>query len=113
MELETQDIDDDTRVIRIHGRLDAPGVDRLEARFNAAVVVGGHHALVDLSRVDFIASLGLRLFIVAVRAAAYKGRQIAFFGAQPAVRQVLEHAAFERIAPLAPDLAGARALISA
>ena len=112
MDLETVDIGGDTHVISIHGRLDALGVDRLEAKFNAAVTVGSHHALVDLSRVDFIASLGLRMFIVAVRAGTRKGKQIVFFGAQPGVRQVLEHSAFEKIAPLAVDLPAARALLS-
>ena len=86
MQLETEDIDSETRVIRVQGRLDAPAVDQLESKFNAAVAAGGHHALIDLSQVDFVASLGLRMFIVAVRATVRKGRQIVFYGAQPAVR---------------------------
>jgi anti-sigma B factor antagonist len=112
MDLEMEDLGNDCRVVRLQGRLDALGVERLESKFNAAVAAGGHHALIDLSRVDFVASLGLRMFIMAVRAGVRKGKQIVFFGAQPAVRQVLEHSAFEKIAPLAEDQEAARALVS-
>jgi anti-anti-sigma factor len=112
MDLEMEDLGNDCRVVRLQGRLDAPGVERLESKFNAAVAAGGHHALVDLGKVDFVASLGLRMFIMAVRAGVRKGKQIVFYGAQPGVRQVLEHSAFEKIAPLTEDLDAARRLIS-
>ncbi len=82
-----EDLGNDCRVVRLQGRLDAPGVERLESKFNAAVAAGGHHALVDLGKVDFVASLGLRMFIVAVRAGVRKGKQIVFYGAQPGVRR--------------------------
>lgn len=109
--IEIEDLGADCRLVRMHGRLDGPGVDRVETRFDVAVANGKQHALVDLGDVDFVASLGLRMFFTAVRGGLRHGKKIVFFGAQPGVRQVLEHAAFEKVAPLAPDFEAARALL--
>lgn len=86
--------------IRLNGRLDAPGADRIDLRFTAHAAAGTHHAVVDLADVGFVASMGLRLLISAARAMHAKGRQMVLFGAAGAVREVLEHAAIDQIIPL-------------
>ena len=51
------------KVVRVAltGRLDAASVDRIETRFVAALVPGANSAVVDLSQVDFIGSMGIRM----------------------------------------------------
>ena len=44
--------------VKLRGRLDTPGVDRVEAKLNSAVVPEGRNTVVDLSEVSFIASMG-------------------------------------------------------
>jgi len=86
--------------IRLTGRLDAPGADRIDLRFTAHAAAGTHHALVDLTGVSFVASMGLRLLISAARALHVKGRRMVLFGASGAVREVLEQTAIDQIIPL-------------
>jgi anti-anti-sigma factor len=106
--MTTEVIDRDEMLVRLHGRLDAIGIDGVESQFTAALAASGRRVLVDLSDVDFIASLGLRMFIVAVKAAKRRGHPVVFYGAQAAVRQVLEHAAFDKVAPVVAERATAR-----
>lgn len=93
--------------IRLNGRLDAPGADRIDLRFTAHTAAGTRHAVVDLAGVSFVASMGLRLLISAARAMRVKGRQLVLFGATGPVREVLEHAAIDQIIPLVEDEAQA------
>ncbi len=93
--------------IRLNGRLDAPGADRIDLRFTVHAAAGTHHAVVDLAGVSFVASMGLRLLISTARAMHVKGRQMVLFGATPSVRDVLEQAAIDQIIPLADDEAQA------
>jgi anti-anti-sigma regulatory factor len=48
------------RVVKVTlaGRLDTTGVDRVETRFVASIVPRSSSAIVDLSQVDFIGSMG-------------------------------------------------------
>ena len=93
--------------IRLNGRLDAPGADRIDLRFTAHAAAGAHHAVVDMAGVNFIASMGLRLLISAARAMHVKGRKMVLFGAAGPVREVLEQAAIDQIIPLVEDEAQA------
>jgi anti-anti-sigma factor len=83
--------------VRLHGRLDAAGADRVGLRFTAAVAALGKPAVVDLSGVAFIASMGMRLLISAAKGARLRGHKVALFGAQPQVGEVLDEAALDQI----------------
>ena len=56
--------------MKLRGRLDTPGVDRVEAKFTSAVVPEARNTVVDLSEVAFIASMGLRMFIGLAKSAS-------------------------------------------
>jgi anti-anti-sigma factor len=93
------------------GRLDSSGVDRIETRFIASVVPAGKHALVDLSGVTFVSSMGIRMLITTARALQAKQARMVLFGAQPVVREALEHVALGSIIPIVADEAAATALV--
>jgi anti-sigma B factor antagonist len=86
--------------VGLNGRLDAPGADRVGVRFTAAVVVHGKNAIVDLSNVTFIASLGLRLLISSARGLHLKGGRMVLFGPGELVKEVLDEAAIDQIIPV-------------
>jgi anti-anti-sigma factor len=83
--------------VRLSGRLDAPGADQIGVRFTAAVVAPGRNAVIDLSGVSFIASLGMRLLIASARGLHTKGATLVVFGAQEGVQNALEQAALDQI----------------
>jgi anti-anti-sigma factor len=64
------------------------------------VVSQARHAVIDLSRVDFLASMGIRMFIASARGLHLKGAKMVLFGAQPLVWSVLEHVALDQIIPI-------------
>lgn len=107
MELQVDDIGGAINCLRLTGRLDAPGADRIGLRFTAAGSAPGRHVLVDLSGVDFLASMGIRLLIATARAARARDSMFVMFGAQELVQTVLTDAAIDQIIPLFPTEAEA------
>jgi anti-sigma B factor antagonist len=108
MELQVDDIVGGTvNCLRLTGRLDAPGADQIGLRFTAAATAPGRHAVVDLSGVSFVASMGIRLLIATARAARTRGSMFLMFGAPELVQAVLTDAAIDQIIPLFPTEAEA------
>jgi anti-anti-sigma factor len=95
-------------VVALQGRLDTVGVDQVETRFSAAVAAGARDALVDLSQVSFLSSMGVRLIITAARAQRQSGHRMVLFGAQPVVQATLETVALDLIVPVVASRAEAQ-----
>lgn len=111
--LDIEILDDETLEARLTGRLDVVGVDAVETRFTAALVPSGKNALVDLSGVDFAASLGIRMFVAVGRSLARDGRKLALHSASDTVAEVLEMAALDQLMIVAPDVESARVALAA
>ncbi|HEY8051133.1 MAG TPA: STAS domain-containing protein [Ramlibacter sp.] len=103
LDIDVIPIDDETIVVSLAGRLDSAAVDSIETRFTAAVVAANRHAAIDLTSVNFLASMAIRLFITSARAMGNKGRRIALFGANPEVASVLEAVALDQLMPVTRD----------
>jgi anti-anti-sigma factor len=99
MELQLTSLGDAAKVA-LQGRLDTPGVDQIETRFTASVVAGGKHTLVDLSGVTFISSMGIRMLISTGRSLSLKKAKLVLFGAQPLVKESLDHVSLNDIVPV-------------
>src|SRR5215468_9724799 len=109
------DITEEDGVVRVvlFGRLDTPGVDAIETRLTGAVCPRGARTVVDLSGVEFIGSLGLRMFITIARALSRRNGKMILYAPQPFVAQVLETASLGDIIPVQPDAASAVAAAKA
>ena len=95
MQIETHDVQG-ARIIRPHGRIDSS----TSAVFEQAVKVEGlGRLLLDLSDVAFMSSAGLRVVLVAVKAARAAGGSFAVFGMTEAVKMVFHMSGFDRIIP--------------
>jgi anti-anti-sigma factor len=95
--------------VMLVGRLDTPGVGRVETQLTAHLVPRGVRAIVDLSQVEFVGSLGIRMFITIARAAGRNGGRLVLYGAQPMVAQVFETTSLNEIVPVRTDAAAAHA----
>ena len=113
MRIEVSDLGESVRKVALVGRLDTSGVLGIETSFVTALVPHGKHAVVDLSKVEFIGSMGLRMFISVARTMRDKQMKLVFYAPQPLVNNVLETAAFARIAPVCVDAAQAVAATQA
>jgi anti-sigma B factor antagonist len=93
--------------IKLRGRLDTPGVDRVEAKFTSSVVPGAKNTVVDLSEVSFIASMGLRMFIGIAKALKRNNAKMVLFAPQSQVNEVFDTVVLRDIVPIVVDEAEA------
>jgi anti-sigma B factor antagonist len=94
--------------VTLEGRLDTPGVDKIETRFLASLVPEASNAIVDMSRVDFISSMGIRMLVSAARSLKMRQAALAMYGVQDQVVQVLELAAIHQLIPICKTEADAQ-----
>lgn len=97
--------------LALQGRLDTAGVNAVETRFLATAVARGRPAVVDLSGVELITSMGIRMLISAARGMSQRHNRLVLFGAQDFVLEVLETAAVDTLMAVVPTEAEALALI--
>jgi anti-anti-sigma factor len=93
--------------ITLSGRMDMLGVEDVSGPFNDAV--GERKALVavDLSQVDFMASVGLRLLFANARNLHQHGGKMALAAAQPDVQTVLDATGVPKVIPVYTTLSEA------
>ena len=103
MQMQVGDTVDGVLNLVLVGRLDTPGVDRIETPLTAQLVPRGARAIVDLSQVAFLGSGGIRMFITIARALGRKGGKLVLYGAQPLVAEVLETTSLNDIVPVRAD----------
>lgn len=99
--------------IALEGRLDSAHVGRIEEQFAAQVGQGGRHALVDLSQVVFLASMGIRMLLGSAKSLAGGGARMVLYGASPEVTEVIETTGIGAVLPVAESEAEALAIMSA
>ena len=93
--------------VKLRGRLDTPGVDRIEAKFTSAVVPEARNTVVDLSEVSFIASMGLRMFIGLAKALKRNNAKLVLFAPQSQVNEIFTTVVLREIMPIVVDEAEA------
>ena len=97
--------------VKLRGRLDTHGVDQIETKFTASLVPGGRSAVVDLSELTFVASMGLRMFIGVKKAISRHGAKMVLVAPQPQVNEVFAAASLGTIVPIVGSEAEAIAVI--
>jgi anti-sigma B factor antagonist len=103
MQLTLVDVADDVLNVALAGRLDTPGVDRVETQLASAVAQKGASALIDLSGVEFVGSMAIRMFMTIARAQSKKGLRVVLYAPQPLVSQLFDTVSLSDIIPIEPD----------
>jgi anti-anti-sigma factor len=103
MQMTLDDVADGVLNVALAGRLDTPGVDHVETRLANAVAERGAHAIVDLSKVEFVGSMAIRMFMSVARAQAKKGRKLVLYSPQPLVSQLFDTVSLRDIIPVEAD----------
>jgi anti-anti-sigma factor len=111
MNMNVRDVADGVIDVAIVGRLDTPGVDAIETRLMAEIAGRGGHAIVDLSKVDFVGSMAIRMFVAIARTQAKRQRKLVLYGAQDQVKEIFETVSLASIVPVVDD--GQAALVEA
>jgi anti-anti-sigma factor len=103
MRLETEEVAPGVTKANLTGRLDIGGSLEIDLAFSA--LASSQRALiVDLSQVDFIASLGLRMLIVGARTVQRKGGRMILLRPPIAVEAVLVSSGTDNVVPILRNL---------
>lgn len=107
MDIDFDQLNPETRFVRLSGRLDLKGSDQISQRFTALTATDASNVVVDMSAVEFIASIGMRLLLSCAKAKSSRGGQMVLAGLQPLVKEALETAGIDTLIPIHADKAAA------
>lgn len=106
MDINVEEIEGGITNVVLRGRLDTAGAGAIDLRFN--VVAGAKRAvIVDLSGVNFLASLGIRLLVIGAKSIKNKGGKFAVLSPDENVFGVLKTAGIDQMMPIFFDRAAA------
>ena len=98
-----------TRVV-LYGRLDIAGAAAVDLQMN--VIAGSRKAvLIDLQKVTFLGSMGLRSLVAPARAIKSRGGKVVLFGPSEMVESVLKTSGIDSLIPIHHELPSAMAAL--
>ena len=92
-----EDRKDGFLVLGLEGRLDAVSSKMFEEKILALVDGGERRIVIDLSRLDYVSSAGLRVFLVASKRLTPVGGKVVLCSVQEPVKQVFDIVGFYSI----------------
>jgi anti-anti-sigma factor len=110
MELSTQDMDGGITRVELDGRLDIAGAAAVDMKMNL-IAGSAKKLLIDLQKVTFLGSMGLRSIVLPARAVLSKGGKVVIFAPTEMVESVLKASNIDSLLPVHHDLATAIATL--
>ena len=96
MEWTISDAGNGITLVELEGRLDVAGALAVDPAFGE-VAAESTHVIVDMSKVEFLASLGIRTLVTACKALRAKNGGMALLSPQANVEQVLRSSGIDSI----------------
>jgi anti-anti-sigma factor len=110
MELSTQEMDGGVTRVELDGRLDIAGAAAVDMKMNL-IAGSAKKLLIDLQKVTFLGSMGLRSIVLPARAVLSKGGKVVIFAPTEMVESVLKASNIDSLLPVHHDLATAIATL--
>jgi anti-anti-sigma factor len=110
MTLTTIEASDSLTFLAFEGSLDLDGSQEIEAPFLDLVGDGQKSVIVDFSKVDFLASFGMRLLIAAYKILDKDNHRLVLLNPQPSVAKVFQAAGLTSLIATASNESEAKAL---
>ena len=110
MEMKVDEVDGLTRIALV-GKLDIKGAEEIDLKFTSIAGTRDKVAI-DLSGVDYMASMGIRMLVTCGKSAARRGHKLAMYAAQEPVGKVITTSGLDQVVPLAADWNAAAALLA-
>ena len=111
MELEVVDRPDGVTQLSLVGRLDVSGLHAVDERFHAETAERQRPAIVDVSGLEYIASLGMGMLISCAASLKRRGHPMVLVGASGDVATALRRAGIDQAIPMAADVDDALRLL--
>lgn len=113
MELLYSELDNGIRLIELTGRLDSAGFEKINLRFTAHCSGDRVRVLVDLSGVEFLASIGIRMLTLNAQSLSARGGRMVLLSPIAEVRNILEMTGIPEIIPTYESRESAEAVLLA
>ena len=113
MEIQYSEMDNGIRLIILNGRLDIVGTGKIGSKFAAYCAGDNVRLVVELSEVDFLASIGIHLLMHTAKSVASRGGRMVLLNPVPDIQSVLEVAGITAIIPIYSSLESAEAILMA
>ncbi len=111
MDMNVNDTPDGVTHLVLDGRFDIAGAEQVDGPV-AEVARRAKILVIDLSRVPFIASLGVRTLMMSAKTMNARGAFMAVAGASEGVEKVLRLTGFNELVGLYPDTLAAEASLT-
>lgn len=110
MQLTTQDLDGGVTRVELDGRMDIPGAAAVDMKMNL-IAGSAKKLLIDLEKITFLGSMGLRSIVLPARAVLGRGGKVVLFAPNEMVEGVLKASGIDTLLPIHHDLAAAMAAL--
>jgi anti-anti-sigma factor len=110
MPIAIEDLDGNVTKVILSGRIDVAGANEIDMPMN--VIAGSKRAVVvDLSAVEFMASMGLRSIVLSAKSIMSKRGKMVLLSPQPMVEEVITISGIDELIPIYRDEAAAIAAV--
>lgn len=113
MKLQYSELDGGIRLIKLSGALDMNGTYSVEIEFVRQCGGDNVRVIVDLSRVNYISSIGIPMLINTAKSVSSQGGKMVLLNPQRNVAEVLEITGIPLIIPIYTNLESATAAVTA
>lgn len=113
MEFDYSELDNGIGLIKLDGKLDIIGVGEIETKFSGYCSGEKVRMVVDLSNVDFLASIGIRLLVTTAKSIVARGGKMVLLKPTSEVFGILEVTGIPAIIPIYSQLESAETVLMA
>ena len=110
MQISTDEMAGGITRVALDGRMDIAGAAAIDLKMN--IIAGSaKKLLIDLQKVEFLGSMGLRSIVIPARAVSSRGGKVVLFAPNEMVESVLKTAGIDTLIPVRHDLDAAIAVL--
>ena len=109
--MQYNELENNIRAIKLIGSLDILGVGEIETKFTGYCAGENPRVLVDLTDVDYLASIGIRLLLINAKSVASRKGRMVLLNPNPEVKNILEVSGIPAIIPVYDGLESAETVL--
>jgi len=111
MNIEMESLEGGTIKINLAGRMDVQGTQEIDLKFNS-YTAKQRSIIVDMSAVDFLASIGIRTLLLVAKAVTGREGKLVLLNPDSNVTKILQMAGIDTLIPICRTLEEARAAVA-
>jgi anti-anti-sigma factor len=112
MQFEIAELENGIKQATLVGRLDLKGTNEIDDSFTFQISSAKAPVIVDMSGVEFLASIGIRMLLSSARALSRRGGKMVLLSPTPMVEEVLVTAGIDELIEIYNNLDSARAALA-